>query len=389
MHAARMAREGVPFGPQQGGPRRWLGAALGMLWLLIPIVDLFQSDPPAVHVVLGVGGFVAFVWLYLARAMKWPCSDREAIATVASMMAIATVLTLAERPTWGLLFVYTAAAGGLRLPPRLDVGAVALASVLCGATMSIAGADDGTVISLVATTAGIGALFLALGGVIRANIELRAARAELAELAVAEERLRFARDLHDLLGQSLSLIALKAQLAGRLLPDRPDEAARHIADLQGVSREALGEVREAVAGYRSPTLAQEMAGARMALEAAGIEARFDNPQIALPPDVEAVLAWTVREGATNVIRHSGASHATIRIEPGLAAANAEILDDGVGGTQSPSGSGTGNGGAAGHGIVGLRERVQGLGGELDAGPAPDGGFRLRVSVPVEAGEARV
>jgi two-component system, NarL family, sensor histidine kinase DesK len=379
MHAARMAREGFPaFGPERRGARRYIGAAVGMLWLLIPIVDLFQSHPPAAHVVLGVAGFVAFIWLYLARAMRWPSTDREAIVTVVAMATVATVLTLAERSTWGLLFVYTAAAAGLRLPHRLDAGAVAGCTVLCAATLAIAGADDGTIISIAATTAGIGALFLALGGVIRANIELRKARAELAELAVAEERLRFARDLHDLLGQSLSLIALKAQLAGRLLPDRPEEAARHIADLQTVSRDALAEVREAVSGYRSPTLSGELAGARMALEAAGIEARMVSPEVALPPEVEAVLAWTVREGATNVIRHSGARHATIRIEPGLLAANAEITDDGAGG----------DGAGSGHGLVGLRERVQGIGGELDAGPRPEGGFRLSVSVPVEAGEAR-
>src|SRR6188472_1297230 len=285
MHAARMAAEGVPFGPERRGPGRWVGAAVGMLWLLIPVVDMFQSDPSAAHVVLGLGGLAAFVWLYLARAMSWPCSDRDAIITVVAMAAIATVLTLFERPTWALLFVYTAAAGGLRLPVRLNVASVAWCTVLCGVTLPLAGADDGFVVSIAATTAGIGALFVALGGVIRANIELRAARAELAELAVAEERLRFARDLHDLLGQSLSLIALKAQLAGRLLPDRPEEAARHIAELQTVSRDALAEVREAVSGYRTPTLAGELAGARIALEAAGIEARLDNPEVSLPQDV--------------------------------------------------------------------------------------------------------
>src|SRR3954471_22878091 len=265
MHAARMAAEGVPFGPERRGPGRWVGAAIGMLWLLIPVVDMFQSDPPAAHGVLGLGGLAAFTLLYMARVMRWRCSDRDAILTVIAMGAIATVLTLFERQTWALLFVYTAAAGGLRLPPRLNATSVAVSTVLCGVTLLMAGADDGTVISITATTVGIGALFVALGGVIRANIELRAARAELAELAVAEERLRFARDLHDLLGQSLSLIALKAQLAGRLLPDRPEEAARHIAELQTVSRDALTEVRDAVSGYRTPTLAGELAGARMAL----------------------------------------------------------------------------------------------------------------------------
>src|SRR6202044_3692908 len=104
------------------------------------------------------------------------------------------------------------------------------------------------------------------------NDQLRAARAELAELAVAEERQRFARDLHDLLGHSLSVIALKAELAGRLLPDRADEAAGEGAELERVARSALGEVRQAVSGYHQPKLDRELAGARMALTAAGIEA---------------------------------------------------------------------------------------------------------------------
>jgi len=376
VHAARMARDGVPFGPNRHhGWRRWLGAGFGMLWLLIPIADLAQSDPSPGHVALAAVGSVTFVAFYLGRAMRWPSSDRETLITVGTMALVATVLTVFERSTWGLLFVYTAAAGGLRLAPNRNFVAVVGSTVLCLVCMSVAGeTDTGTIISITATTLGIGVLFMALGGVIRANIELREARAELAELAVAEERLRFARDLHDLLGQSLSLIALKAQLASRLLPDKPEEAARHVADLQTVSREALGEVREAVSGYRKTTLAGELAGARMALEAAGIEARFESPEVALPPEVEAVLAWTVREGATNVIRHSGARHATIRIEPGMAAANAEILDDGPG---------AGADGGSGHGLVGLRERVHGLGGRLDAGPRPEGGYSLRVSVPVE------
>jgi two-component system sensor histidine kinase DesK len=377
MHAARMARDGVPFGPNRHvGWRRWFGAAFGMLWLLIPIADLAQSDPSPGHIALAAVGSVTFVGFYLGRAMRWPSSDRETLITVVTMAIVATILTLFERSTWGLLFVYTAAAGGLRLPPNRNAFAVIGSTVLCVLTMSVSETDAGTIVSISATTLGIGVLFMALGGVIRANIELREARAELAELAVAEERLRFARDLHDLLGQSLSLIALKAQLAGRLLPDRPEEASKHITDLQNVSRDALREVREAVAGYRSPTLSGELAGARMALEAAGITAQFVSPEVAFPPPVEAVLAWTVREGATNVIRHSGAQHATIRIRPGLAAASAEILDDGAGG----------GGLAGGHGLTGLRERVQGLGGELDAGPRPEGGFRLSVSVPVEVVE---
>ena len=118
------------------------------------------------------------------------------------------------------------------------------------------------------------------------------------------ERERFARDLHDLLGHSLSVIALKAELAGRLLDDGPHDAANEIAELEQVARTALGEVRDAVSGYRQPTLDRELAGARMALSAAGIEADVHEAHVPLDPPVEAVLAWAVREGATNVIRHS-------------------------------------------------------------------------------------
>src|SRR4051812_22938438 len=227
MHAARMAAEDVPFGPKRRDPGRWIGAAFGMLWLLIPVVDMFQSDPPAAHVVLGLGGLAAFTWLYMARVMRWRCSDRDAILTVIAMGAIATVLTLFERQTWALLFVYTAAAGGLRLPPRLNATSVAVSTVLCGVTLLMAGADDGTVISITATTVGIGALFVALGGVIRANIELRAARAELAELAVPAGGPGLSRGLRDLPGHDRLGSALEGQHAGGAPRDRPGGASAH------------------------------------------------------------------------------------------------------------------------------------------------------------------
>ena len=166
------------------------------------------------------------------------------------------------------------------------------------------------------------------------NAELTEARAELARTAVAQERERFARDLHDLLGHTLSVIALKAELAGRLLPDRPEQAATEVHEVEQVARAALGEVRQAVSGYRQPTLDGELAGARMALSAAGIRAEVERAPVTLDPEVEAVLAWAVREGATNVIRHSGAKRCTVRISAGLADAGVEVIDDGRG---SPNG----------------------------------------------------
>src|SRR5512133_2472066 len=217
---------------------------------------------------------------------------------------------------------------------------------------------------------------VAMGEIMRTNRELVEARAEVARLAVADERERFARDLHDLLGHSLSVIALKAQLARKRLPHDPETAAADLADIETVTRDALREVRQTVSGYHRPALDAELEGARTALGAAGIDATIDRPQVALPPDVEAVLAWTVREAATNVIRHSGARHSAIRLVPALG----EVLDDGDGVLGAVATNG------AGHGLAGLEARVRKAGGRLEAGPRDDGpGFRVRAVVPIESG----
>jgi Histidine kinase len=145
---------------------------------------------------------------------------------------------------------------------------------------------------------------------------LRQTRAELARIAVSEERLRIARDLHDLLGHSLSLIALKAELSRRLISTDTERAGREIAELEAVARQSLSDVRGAVAGYRQPDLASELAAARQLLTAAGIACRIAAPQgLDLPAGVDAVLAWTVREGVTNVVRHSD-RHPPLPGDPG-------------------------------------------------------------------------
>src|SRR5262249_3539777 len=141
--------------------------------------------------------------------------------------------------------------------------------------------------------------------------QLRRAREELARGAVNEERLRFARDLHDLLGHSLSTIVLKSELAGRLVP--PGRAAAEIADVQRAARDALQQVRAAVAGYRRPSLVSEIAAARELLAAAGIDARIGPSPAALPLAADGLLGWAVREGVTNVVRHSRARLCTIRL----------------------------------------------------------------------------
>ncbi|TDD77778.1 sensor histidine kinase [Actinomadura darangshiensis] len=212
--------------------------------------------------------------------------------------------------------------------------------------------------------------------------ETHAARDVLARLAVTEERLRFSRDLHDLLGHSLSLIAVKSELAIRMTRDDPDRAAAEMADVQRAAREALREVRAAVSGYRAVELDAELAGIRAVLEAAGVRCEIGDPPAALPPEVRAVLAWVIREGATNVIKHSEARRCAVALtlygDPVAGESVVlEMRNDGVRGAET----------AAGSGLTGLAERVAVLGGEISSGRHGRDGFLLRAAVPLPRAEA--
>ena len=223
------------------------------------------------------------------------------------------------------------------------------------------------------------------------QVREHAAQDEAARMAVMTERLRIARDLHDVLGHNLSLITLKSELARRLAGSASDRLASEIGDIEQVARTTLQEVREAVGNYRQPTLASELHGAQEILTAAGISCQYDNNESdieSLPAAIEAVLAWALREGVTNVIRHSRAHSCTIRVTRGMQNAQVEIIDDGAGMTkaavaqQDGAGSAQSNG-HVGNGLRGLSERVAALGGCFESGPHDDtSGFRLAVSVPL-------
>ncbi|MBV9683139.1 MAG: hypothetical protein JO046_15235 [Solirubrobacterales bacterium] len=337
----------------RGGPRgtaQTTGAFVWLAFILFPAVNAFAKRGTALHHALTIAGALVFVVTYIALVSiwRWRYADRALPILFGLLVVVAIGLTLSDGTSWGFLFTYCAACAGL-ISRRFGFAAVVACSVLAGVTSALGGASGGQVISWVASSAGIGMLILVMRDLRLRNEELSEARGELARMAVAEERERFARDLHDLLGHSLSVIALKAELAGRMLMDRPtgaapeagvlDRAATEVRELEQVARTALGEVREAVSGYRQPTLAGELAGARMALAAAGIEADVQEAHVPLDPAVEAVLAWTVREGATNVIRHSGARHCTLRITTSLSDAGVEVIDDGVGDSARASGAG--------------------------------------------------
>ena len=346
----------------------WAGPIFGLLWLAAPLVAFVFSDPTPVQIALVAVGLPAFAYLFLT-AVWWPTPRWGHLA---GMVVVAVVLTLAANEVWAFMFLWAASAAGAQLGSHENALAVGGITAIAAGTLALAGSGGDLFWGITSGVLTLGTMWLLIGGLLRRNAELREARAELAELAVAEERLRFARDLHDLLGHDLSLIALKAELAGKLLPERIDDAATEVSQIKALTRNALSQVRAAVEGYRRPTLAGELAGARAALEAADIELSVEQPNVALDPDSESVLAWTVREGATNVLRHSGARHASITVRPGPAGTEVEISDDGHGETGAPD---------AGHGLEGLRERALSIGGELEVGAAAEGGFRLRVSVP--------
>jgi two-component system sensor histidine kinase DesK len=364
-----------PFRSSHDKRPRWRRFGVSLLWMAFPLGALFSDHPSPPHLVAVLAGFAAFVTCY-GKALIGPWDRigwQQRVPWLAAGAAIAAALTIADRPDWGILYIFLGVVSGARLPEPQSIVALVLAALLAFSTMLIGGSQGWSALSVGLTAGGIGFLFLLISRLARAYDELRAAQDELAQAAVNEERLRFARDLHDLLGHSLSVISLKAQLAGRMLPGHPAEAAAHVGDLENVSREALQEVRAAVAGYARPTLAGELAGARTALEAAGIQPQLDAT-VDLPDDVEELLAWTVREGTTNVLRHSRASMARIVIAGDGPNAAVEVVDNG---------NGNGNGADDdGRGLAGLRERASRLGGSVEAGPLPGGGYRLRVEVPL-------
>jgi two-component system sensor histidine kinase DesK len=314
---------------------------------------------------------LALIWAWFwTRIIAGPDRRYMVPAIVASTL-ILVVFTRRTPPKYGSLFLYAVILGGAAFPWRRAVPVLVLLSALAAVIELIRGetvtASTGQFLNdlLVGFAAVAGRLL------IEANLQLSQAREQIARLAVGEERLRFARDLHDLLGHSLSVIALKSELAGRLIKSTPGLAAHEIEDIEKVARDALREVREAVTGYRQPALAAELAGADEALAVASIQLHVDQDRAPFPPAVEAVLAWTVREGVTNVLRHSGAKRCAIRLIRKDGHATVEVIDDGRGGIPQ-----------AGSGLRGLAERVRERGGTLTAEPLPHEGFRLRVTLPL-------
>ena len=370
-------------------PRNRAEAARKIVWILpwliflgSPVKDLASGHHSTAATAAGWVALASFTGLYLAlvfRNMGRPFSGPTVGALVAVLGTLAVVLPLTLGNQWIGLFVYVSVTCGATLPQRVAywaVGANTLAMVLVGMRV---GEDDWSLVLVVLL---LGFAMMGVKQLVRTTVELRKARATVAQLAANEERLRLARDLHDLLGHSLSLITLKSELAGRMLPDHPDKAAAQVADIEQVSRQALVDVRAAVSGYRRTRLPDELAGAQVALKAAGVTAEVPGePDLTgVPEESESALAWALREAVTNVVRHSGATRCTVEVlrRQTLDGAVLELAveDNGSGG----SGKGPGNG------LTGLTERLEKADGTLEAGRIKQG-FRLVARVPVDTPSA--
>ena len=214
---------------------------------------------------------------------------------------------------------------------------------------------------------------------VRAAGELQAAHTELAELTIAQERLRVARDLHDLIGQSLSAVSLRGDLALRLVSTDPAAAKAEIASLAATARTALHDILGVTSDSGGADLHAEADGAKALLAAAGIDATVEIDPGSLTLHALTAFAWGLREGVTNVLRHSEADTCSIKVTSGPdGAAVLEIVNDGV-----PHGAAAGSGPAPGSGLIGLAERARAFGGELAAGPLTGGRYRLRIEMPGE------
>ncbi|ANJ26083.1 sensor histidine kinase [Agromyces aureus] len=373
-------------------PGPWLALVAAPVLLIAPLVAaIMAGDWARIAYVLLLGGV-------FGAAVSLPFGSRRRPTAVTEAVFVALLLLCSGylvlwRTEQALLFPLLAVAASLAIRRRWAmpmVGAIAVSGALAVgmATWSL----EAAVLVGFAAFAGGAGNFLVQYYVALAR-ELDRTRERLAVAAVAEERLRFSRDLHDLLGHSLSVIAVKSEAARRLIPRDPDAASTHVGEVEAIAREALGEVRSVVAGSRTVSLGVELANARAALEDAGVATSVTAPAVALPLSVDAVLGWVVREGATNVLRHSAARLCSIEVVVSAERVRVMVADDGAG---TPPAASAGAGGSApgssrgGSGLDGLRERVEAVGGALTVEDRASGGsgFRLTAEIPLGADRTR-
>ncbi|MFI1481414.1 sensor histidine kinase [Streptomyces sp. NPDC020747] len=352
---------------------------------------LWMFPPLTVHALLGS--------VASSRALDWTCGRREqpvrmiaALGVLTALLGIGALAASEHGPAGD--DVDTAAGTFFVVVVPFGIGMMALGMRRRRVPALLGGFAAGTwvaafLIGRPAATAGATALaMLLIGGalcltstfsvwLLNAVLELDAARETRTRLAVAEERLRFGRDLHDVMGRNLAVIALKSELAVQLARRERPEAVEQMIEVQRIARESQKEVREVVRGYREADLGVELLGAQGVLTAAGVDCTVTGSASELPSAVQSALGWVVRETTTNVLRHGDAEHCRVSLRVEGTRVVLTVENDGVERDRAPS-----TPTSSGSGLAGLRERLSAVDGTLEAGPVDGDRFRVVAEVPL-------
>jgi len=335
-------------------PYAWL-IYLALFVVYLPMVARTRTDWA-----VSVAGIALFLVLYFTG--YW-LRDRRILWVIAGITAIGVALAPGN-PGASVFFVYAAAFAGFTGPPRLSAAVIALIAAVLAGEAWLLGLSPAFWIPGLIFTVVIGGVNSHFGEAARTRAKLQRAEEEIERLAQLAERERIARDLHDLLGHTLSLITLKSELAGKLVAKDPERAVAEIRAVERISRAAMAEVRQTVAGYRTIGFEAELANAKLATSAAGIALHCATAEVALAPEESRVLSQVLREAVTNIVRHSGATKCSVALERDSKELRLIISDNGCGLAEA----------SEGHGIGGMRQRLESAGGRLQL--ADDGGARL-------------
>jgi len=307
----------------------------------------------------------------------WRSYEARPTAVLSIAIAMALIGSALTPISFGgnTFVIYALATVGYGLSMRAAAIFYVFACVAYGVVLSVSGLPPWLLlpVAMIGGVVMVGAVFGRIQS--QRNAELRLTQEEVRRLARMNERERIGRDLHDLLGHTLSLIAIKSELAGKLLSRDASAAATQISEIESIARKALGEVREAVSGIRASGFGAELAAARLSLLSAGVslDARIPAlPQLA--SEIESALAMSLREAVTNIVRHADADRVEVELQADPRSLALSISDDGRGSAIKP-----------GNGLTGMRERIEHLGGRLTVDSAPGLGTRLRIWLPMLTG----
>jgi two-component system sensor histidine kinase DesK len=368
----------------RGAYRWYLGTIFGLAYQAYEFVYIWTSSGSLAHKLTATGLLILFYLGYIVLPpLVWPQSARARIMAIAVYWAATLVLLpylgVYVVWVWTLVIAITAFCW---LPATASVVITVLVAGAQVWLASTAQFGNGTIFAPIVTVTIAISLFSITNQIV-ANQKLRDAQATIASLAAAEERARLARDLHDVLGHSLTVVAVKSELAGRLVERDPARAIAEIRDIEGLARTALADLRAAVSSYREMNLDSELTAARTALDAAGIHSHLPSNATAVDDDLRPLFGWVLREGVTNVIRHSKATECWVELKP----SSLSVRDDGKGVTGDGKGNGlsvrddgkgvTGDG--KGNGLSGLRERAVEADAKVTIANGESGGFVLTVA----------